>query len=74
MGNTQLPLHQRLSFIDPPEQHVAEVEGPDAVVDFFEADAVLPEGRREVEQPRLEPDGPLKRTVIQRSRSTCRPR
>ena len=40
MGDTQLPLHQRLSFVDPSQKHVAEVERPDAVLDLFEADAV----------------------------------
>jgi hypothetical protein len=58
MGNTQLPFHQRPSFINPAQEHVAEVERPDAVVDFVEPDAVLAQGGGEVEEPRLESNGP----------------
>ena len=52
MGDTQLPFHQRLSFIDPPEQHITEVEGPDAVVDFFEADPMRLQRGRQVDLDR----------------------
>ena len=58
MGNTQLPFRERLSFVKPAQEHVAEVERPDAVVDFGEPDAVLAQGRRKIEQPRLEANGP----------------
>jgi hypothetical protein len=36
MGNTQLPFHRRCSFIDVSQEDVAEVEGPDAIVDLLE--------------------------------------
>ena len=55
MGNTQLSFHQRFSFINPSQQHVAEVERPDPVIDLFQANAVLPQGGGEIEQPGLEP-------------------
>ena len=58
MGNTQLSFRKRLSFIKPAQEHVAEVERPDTIVDFGEPDAVLAQGRREVEQLRLEANGP----------------
>ncbi len=35
-----MPFDQRLSFVDPSQQHVTEIERPDDVVDFFEADAI----------------------------------
>ena len=54
MGNTQLSLHQRCSFVDSTQQDVAEEDGPDAVIDLFEADAVLAERGREVQQAGLE--------------------
>lgn len=49
MGNTQLPIHQCLSFVDPPEQDPTEEERPDAIVDLLEADAMLLQCRRQVE-------------------------
>ena len=54
MGNTQLPFHQRFSFVDPAQEHVAEVQGPDAVGDFLEANAMGFQGRGQVQQPGLE--------------------
>src|SRR5882672_3726511 len=57
MGNTQLPIHQRLSFVDPPKQDPTEKERPDAIVDLLKADAMLLQCSRQVEQPGLEPDG-----------------
>ena len=56
MGNTQLPFDKRLPFVNSSEQHVAEIEGPDPVLDFFQRNAVLSQGRREIEQPCLEPN------------------
>jgi hypothetical protein len=56
MGNTQLPF-QRHSFINPSQQHVAELERPDPIVDLFEADAMLAERRREVQPLGLETNG-----------------
>jgi hypothetical protein len=41
MGNTQLPFDQRSSFINPAQEHIAEVQRPDPVIHFFEADSVL---------------------------------
>ena len=43
MGNTQLPFRQRHSLVDAPQQDVAEEDRPDEVLDFFEADAMLPQ-------------------------------
>ena len=57
MGNTQLPIHRCLSFVDSPEQDPTEKERPDAIVDLLEADAMLLQCGRQVEQPSLEPDG-----------------
>ncbi len=58
MGNTQLPCYQRFSFIDPSQKHVTEIERPDPVVDLLEADAVLPQSRRQIQQPGREANGP----------------
>jgi hypothetical protein len=57
MGNTQLPFHQCRSFINPSQQHVAEVERPDPIIDLFEADAMLAKRGREVQQLGLEANG-----------------
>jgi len=57
MGDTQLPFDQRLPFVDPSQEYVAEVERPNAVIDLFEADAMLLERGREIEQPGLEANG-----------------
>jgi len=57
MGHTQLPSDEGLPFVDPPQQHIAEVEGPNPVVNFFKTDAVLLQRGRQVEQPSLEANG-----------------
>src|SRR5688572_21995784 len=43
-----------IAFVDAPEQHVAEVNRPDAVVDLLEADRVLLERVGEEEQSLLQ--------------------
>ena len=57
MGNTQLPFHHRLPFVDPPQQHVAEVQRPNAIGDFLKADAMGLQSGRQVQQPGLEANG-----------------
>ena len=47
-----------VAFIDAGEEDVAEVDGPDPIVDFLEADNLLLERVRDEEQARLEPDRP----------------
>ena len=54
MGNTQLSAYQRFPFVDAPQEHVAEEDGPDPIVDLFEADAMLPQRRGQIEQAGLE--------------------
>ena len=44
-------------FVDAAEQHLAEVDRPDAVGDLFEADGMLLERVRDEEQALLEVDG-----------------
>ena len=41
MGNIQLPSHECPSFVDSTQQDIAEMKGPDAVVDLLKADAML---------------------------------
>src|SRR2546425_3120568 len=57
MGHPQLPSYECLPFVDPPQQHVAEEDGPDPVVDFFQTDTMLLESGRQVQQPSLETNG-----------------
>ena len=57
MGHSQLPSDECLPFVDPPQQHVAEEDGPDAIVDLVEADAVLLQRRRHIQQAGFETDG-----------------
>ena len=40
MGNTQLPFSQRRAFTNPPQQHVAEVQRPNPIIDLLNADAI----------------------------------
>jgi len=46
-----------VAFVNASEQDVAEVNGPDAVVDLLEADRVLLERVGQIQQPCLEADG-----------------
>jgi len=48
----------RVAFVDPREEDVAEVDGPDPISDFLEAEDVLLERVRDEEQALLEPDRP----------------
>ena len=58
MGNTWwLGPDDVIAFVDASEQHVAEVNGPDAVGDLLEADKVLLERVGDEQQPLLEADG-----------------
>ena len=52
-----MPSYECPPFADPAQQHVAEEDGPDPVVDFFKTDTVLLEGGRQVQQPSLEANG-----------------
>ncbi len=36
--------NDEVAFIEPSQEHLAEVDGPDAIVDLVEADGVLLEG------------------------------
>jgi hypothetical protein len=45
-----------VAFIDAGQQDIAEMDGPDAVVHFFESDDMLLERVGQKERPRLEPD------------------
>lgn len=54
MGNTQLPFGECRAFVDASEQDVAEVERPDAVLEFFQAAAMRFECCGQVQQARLE--------------------
>ena len=47
-----------VAFIDAGEEDVAEVDGPDPIIDFLEAEDVLLERVRDEDQALLEPDGP----------------
>lgn len=42
MANTQLSRLQGPPFVEAPEQDLAEVDGPDAVVDFLNGHATFP--------------------------------
>jgi len=57
MGDTFLGSNDVVAFVDPPQQDVAEVNRPDAVVDLLEANRVLFERVGQIQQPRLEADG-----------------
>ena len=58
MGNTfALGLDDVVPLVDPPQQHVAEVNRPDPVVDLLEADGVLFERVGEEQQPLPQADG-----------------
>ena len=39
-----------ITFIESREEHLAEVNRPDAIVDFFEADVVRVQGGGEIQQ------------------------
>lgn len=45
-----------VAFIDAAEQYVAEVDRPNPVADFLEADGVLLEGIGDEQEPFAEPD------------------
>jgi hypothetical protein len=47
-----------VTFVEPGDEHVTEVDRPDAVVDFLESDRVWREGVGDEEQALLEPKGP----------------
>src|SRR5436853_579988 len=51
-------MNDVVPFVEPPQQHPTEIDGPDAVVHFFEADGVLLERLGHKEQPLLEPERP----------------
>ena len=53
-----LGANDGVPFIDPAQEYVTEVQPPNPVVDFFQADPVLFEGVGEKEQPLLEADRP----------------
>ena len=56
MGDPQLPFAERVPFVDSAQEYVAEIERPDPVINLFEADAMLLERGRQIEQPGLESD------------------
>src|SRR3970282_2783303 len=53
-----LGANDGVPFIDPAQEYVTEVQRPNPVVDFFQADLVLLEGVGEKEQPLLAADSP----------------
>ena len=53
-----LGANDGVPFIDPAQEYVTEVQRPNPVVDFLQADLVLLEGVGEKEQPLLEADRP----------------
>ena len=58
MGDTfALGSDDVISLVDPPQQHVAEVNRPDPVLDLFEADRMLLERIGQEQQPLLQADG-----------------
>ena len=58
MGDSsQLGPDDVVAFVDASEQDLAEVNGPDAIVDFLEADGMLLQRIGEEEQPFLQTDG-----------------
>lgn len=52
-----LGLDDVVPFVDASKEHVAEVNGPDAVADLLEAGGVLLEGVGDEQQPLLQADG-----------------
>ena len=46
-----------IPFVDPSQEHLAEVDRPDPVVDLLEADGVLLERVGEEQEPLLQADG-----------------
>src|SRR3990172_10255851 len=78
-----LGANDGVPFIDPAQEYVTEVQRPNPVVDFFQADLVLLEGVGEKEQPLLEADRPpvgdplgdeMARILDRRGGSPLRPR
>src|SRR5438876_9588426 len=58
MGDTfALSLDDVIPLVDPPQQHVAEVNRPDPVVDLLEANRMLLERIGQEQQPLLQADG-----------------
>ena len=57
MGNTRLRPDGVVPFVDASQEDVAEVNGPDAVVDLLEADGVLLERVGDEQQPPFQADG-----------------
>ena len=59
MGDSsQLGPDDVVAFVDASEQDVAEVNGPDPIVDFLETDWMLLQGVGDEEQPVLQPNRP----------------
>jgi len=57
MGNSsRLRPDDIVALVDPPEEHVAEVDGSDAVIDLLEPDGVLLERIGDEQQALLQAD------------------
>ena len=57
MGNTWLRPDDVVPFVDAAQEDVAEVNGPDVVVDLLETDGVLLERVGDEQQPLPQADG-----------------
>jgi len=65
MGDTfALSLDDVIPLVDPPQQHVAEVNRPDPVVDLLEANRMLLERIGQEQQPLLLMKSPFSGSIL----------